>query len=227
MGIDPARKTDNFAISILKLMKDGKYRNVFCDSMNGKRFPEATRRVRELLKKFNIVRIAMDAGGGGLTVEDLLCDEAMLAEGDVPIWRIDDDETARFEGLHILDMVNFNPTWLSEANYGLAADIEHRRLLFPYRNNSGHSSEDHEKAWEEVDQQVNEMCMITVTATKTGVQHFDIPELPGSQQATLKHVQRKDRYSAILLSAYAARSYMQEGSRQQFPEIGGWVGGGW
>jgi hypothetical protein len=160
MGIDPARKTDNFAISILKLMKDSTYRVVYCDSMNGKRFPEATRRVRELLAKFNIVRIAMDAGGGGLTVEDLLCDDAMLNPGDVPIWRIDDDETSRFEGLHILDMVNFNPTWLAEVNYGLAADIEHKRILFPYRTNSGQSSEAHEKAWEEIDQQINEMFSI-------------------------------------------------------------------
>lgn len=227
MGIDPARKTDNFAISILKLMKDGTYRNVFCDSMNGKRFPEATRRVRELLKRFNVVRIAMDAGGGGLTVEDLLSEETMLQPGEAPIWKIDDDETARFEGLHILDMVNFNPTWLSEANYGLAADIEHRRVTFPYRTSSVQSSEDHEKAWDEIDQQINEMCMIVVTATKTGIQHFDVPELPGSQQSTLKHSQRKDRYSAMLLSSYAARSYMQEGSRQQFPEMGGWVDGAW
>ncbi len=71
------------------------------------------------------------------------------------------------------------------------------------------------------------MCMIVVTATKTGVQHFDIPELPGSQQATLKHTQRKDRYSALLLAAYAARAYLTEGARQQFPETGGWVGGSW
>ena len=227
MGIDPARKTDNFAISILKLMKDGTYRNVFCDSMNGKRFPEATRRVKDLLKKFNIVRIAMDAGGGGFTVEDLLSDEAMLQPGELPIWKIDDPETARFEGLHILDMVNFSPGWLGEANYGLAADIEHKRILWPYRTSAANSTEAHEKAWEEIDSQINEMCMISVTATKTGVQHFDIPELPGSQQATLKHSQRKDRYSAILLSAYAARSYMQEGSREQFPEMGGWVGDAW
>jgi hypothetical protein len=195
--------------------------------MKGKRFPEATRRVRELLSKFNIVRIAMDAGGGGLTVEDLLCDEAMLRPGESPIWRIDDDETNKFEGLHILDMVNFNPSWLGETNYGLAADIEHRRLLFPYRAISTNSSEEHENVWVEIDEQVNEMCMICVTATKTGIQHFDIPELPASQQATLKTQQRKDRYSALLLATYAARSYITEGSRIKYPETGGWVDMDW
>lgn len=223
MGIDPARKTDNFAISILKLMKNGIYRNVFCDSMNNKSFPIATRKIRDLLKKFNIVRIAMDAGGGGRTVKDLLCDEAMLQEGEQPIWLYDDDEEMKYAGLHILDMVNFAPGWISEANYGLAADIEHRRLLFPYRTTAGHSSQGHEKIWEEVDNQINEMCMITVTATKTGVQHFDIPELPASQQATIKTYQRKDRYSAILLAAYAARTYITEGSKILMPEIGGWA----
>ena len=71
------------------------------------------------------------------------------------------------------------------------------------------------------------MCMIVVTATKTGIQHFDIPELPSSQQATLKHSQRKDRYSALLLASYAARTYITEGARMQFPETGGWVGMDW
>ena len=67
------------------------------------------------------------------------------------------------------------------------------------------------------------MCMIVVTATKTGVQHFDTPELPGSQQGTLKSYQRKDRYSAILLAAHAARNYTTRDQKQVFPSTGGWV----
>ena len=73
MGVDPARKTDNFSISILKLMPNGQgYRNVYCYSMNNKNWITSVRKLRELLKKFNIVRMAVDTGGGGYTVEDLL-----------------------------------------------------------------------------------------------------------------------------------------------------------
>ena len=134
MGVDPARKTDNFSISILKLMKNGKgYRNVYCYSMNNKNWVTSVRKIRELLSKFNIVRMAVDSGGGGLTVEDLLQNVEILKKGEEPIWRYDDEEHMRFDGRHILGMVNFTPSWIGEANYGLAADIEHRRILFPHR----------------------------------------------------------------------------------------------
>lgn len=223
MGIDPARKTDNFAISIVKLMKNGLFRNVYCESMNGKRWPEATRRVRDCLKRFNIVHIACDAGGGGTTVEDLLQDPNMLEPGEAPIWRFDDDEAIRYKGRHILEMVNFTPSWIGEANYDLAADIEHNRMLFPNRMTTSLLDLENETVWGEIDEQINEMCMIVVTATKTGVQHFDTPEMPGSQQGTLKTYQRKDRYSAILLAAHAARTYVTIGQRTVTPNIGGWI----
>lgn len=134
MGVDPARKTDNFAISIVKLMKDGTYRNVYCDSMRNKNWVEAMRRIRDLLRKFNIVRIAVDQGGGGTTIEDLLQNRELAGHGEPLIWRFNEIEHRRYEGLHILEMVNFSPTWIAEANYGMAADIEHRKLLFPLRN---------------------------------------------------------------------------------------------
>jgi hypothetical protein len=74
-----------------------------------------------------------------------------------------------------------------------------------------------------MDEQVKETCMIVVTPTKTGVQHFDIPELPASQQGTLKTYQRKDRYSALLLAAHGARAYFSEGQKTILPSCGGWV----
>lgn len=230
MGVDPARKTDNFAISILQINPSDKTcKNIYCYSMRGKSWPKATRKIRELLKKFNIVRIAMDAGGGGSAVEDLLQDEKNIMPGEQAIWRYDDDEQRRFAGRHILDMVNFTPTWIGEANYGMAADIEHKRLLFPYRTINvtrgiyDDTVEAEEEVWENIEEQIKEICMIVVSSTKTGIQHFDTPELPASQQGTLKTYQRKDRYSALLLSTYAARSYLTEDERKITPAIGGWI----
>ncbi|TFH23051.1 hypothetical protein E4G67_03610 [Candidatus Bathyarchaeota archaeon] len=231
MGIDPARKTDNFAINILKLYPVSQtIRNVFCYSMRGKSWPKAVRKIRELMELFpNIVRIAVDAGGGGSAVEDLLQDSKFLELGELAIWRHDEEDHKKFAGLHILDVVDFSPRWIRDANYGLAADMENKRLLFPYRTIDFESQDFDEvetlkdDVWYEMDEQVKETCMIVVTPTKTGVQHFDIPELPASQQGTLKTYKRKDRYSALLLAAYAARTYFLEGQRTAMPNIGGWA----
>jgi hypothetical protein len=224
MGIDPARKTDNFSISILKLMPNKTYRDVYCFSMNKKSWPVAVRKVRDLINNFNIVRIAMDAGGGGTTVADLLQDDAHKEPGEHLIWEFNNDEHMRFKGLHILEMVNFSPGWIGQANYGLAADIENRILLFPYRTSTANNTMDFEDIWEEIDEQKKETCMIVVTSTKTGVQHFDLPEMASSQQGTLKVHRRKDRYSALLLSTYAARTFWSETKKSiAMPSIGGWV----
>jgi hypothetical protein len=226
MGIDPARKTDNFAISIIKIIDRETFHVVYCDSLNNKSWPTTIKKVRSLLRQFNIVRISVDSGGGGTTVEDLLQADEHLEPGDLKIWRYDDDDHKRFQGLHILDMVSFAPVWIAEANYGLASDIEHRRLLFPYRKPDivTQDSEDADDIWAEVDEQKDEMCKIVVTATKTGVQHFDLPELPTAQQGTLNNNHRKDRYSALLLAAHAARSYITDNIiNNQTPSFGMWV----
>lgn len=226
MGVDPARKTDNFAISIVKILDHDKFENVYCYSMNNKSWPHCIKKIRELLRSFNIVRIAVDSGGGGTTVEDLLQDDKHCEQaGDQLIWRFNDEEHKRFHGVHILDMVNFSPSWIAEANYGLAADIEHRRLLFPYRGiNSADDTFEAEEVWQEIEDQKDEMCKIVITATKTGVQHFDVPELPTSQQGTLTSNQRKDRYSSLLLATYAARSYIVDNTfKNQMPAFGFWV----
>lgn len=221
MGVDPARKTDNFAISILKIIPGKGTKNIYCWTFNNKNFIDCTRKIRELLSKFNIVRIAMDAGGGGYQVEDLM-QNIELIKGEKPVWRYDDPEHAKFEGLHILDIVNFTSTWIADANYGLTSDIEHKRLLFPHRS-LAKSGEEEDIIWDEIESQISEMCMIVVTATKTGNQHFDLPQIPTSEKATINVQQRKDRYSALLLSSYAARTYISEGQKQFTPIPGGWV----
>lgn len=220
MGIDPARRTDNFSICILKLMPDGTRRLVYTYSMNRKSWPEATRKVRELLRRFNIVRIAMDAGGGGTNVEDLLQDPKHLEPGELQVWRWDDPDHKMFRGLHILEMVNFTSSWIRDANYGLASDIEHRRLLFPYKTKDN-ASEEQEEIWEEHEEQLKEICHIVVTSTKTGVEHFDLPD--SAQGSTLKVVQRKDRYSALLLADHAARNLHVEERKVIRPSTGGWA----
>lgn len=224
MGVDPARKTDNFAISILKLIPGQGTKNVYCWTMNNKSFVTCVQKIRELMSRFKIVRIAMDAGGGGYAVEDLLQNKEVFSRGEQPVWRFDDEEHQRFDGHHILEMVNFAASWLAEANYGLAADIEHKRLLFPYSAKDTKSDDvEEDLIWDEMAEQIKEMCMIVVKPTKTGVQHFDLPDLPSSSQMAIKIEQRKDRYSALLLAAHAARHYVEEGQKTFTPLCGDWL----
>ncbi len=86
MGIDPAKKTANFAIVISRLEKDV-LKTVYCWSFNEKRLKEefvlnglpalgfytlAAAKILYLIKKFNVRAVFMDEGGGGSAVEEVL-----------------------------------------------------------------------------------------------------------------------------------------------------------
>jgi len=132
MGIDPARHNDNFAIVILKLTNRG-YEVVYCWSLHQKDWPTATKKVRELLRRFNIVYIAMDQGGGGASVLDLLhAPEFILDPQDEPIWAIDNDDTKFHPGRHIVDMFQWNNAWVRDANYSMHTELRNNILLLPY-----------------------------------------------------------------------------------------------
>jgi hypothetical protein len=131
MGIDPARHNDNFAIVILKLTNRG-YELVYCWSLNKKDWPVATQKVRELIRRFNIVYIAMDQGGGGASVLDLLHAPEFMGAGDEPIWAMDDDNTKFHPGKHIVDMFQWNNNWVRDANYSMQTELRNKGLLLPY-----------------------------------------------------------------------------------------------
>lgn len=86
MGVDPAKKSDNFAITISKIDGDT-LKVIYCWSFNEKRLKEefilgnlpelgfytlAAAKILYLIKKFNVRCIFMDEGGGGSAVEEVL-----------------------------------------------------------------------------------------------------------------------------------------------------------
>jgi hypothetical protein len=134
MGLDPARWNDNFGLVVLKL-SGGAARCVYVESWNKAKFQESVVRIREVMRRFpNIVRIAMDKGGGGDTIQELLANAKVLKEGEKPIIEIEpsDEYKAIPNAVRILEMVNFH-TWSSPANHAMKSDIILRRLLFPKR----------------------------------------------------------------------------------------------
>jgi hypothetical protein len=168
---------------------------------NQKNFGIIANTIRDLVKRFSIKRIGIDKGGGGSAIMDFLQTPEMVPVGDVPYWELDDKTNAG--GLKLLNMVNYMGKWLIDANYAMCADIEHKRLLFPYHiDETKYTPEDMKKASNIMDlvrECKNQLVQIEITATdKSEIEHFDLPP-------ELKWKRKKDLYSALLIAADEAR----------------------
>jgi hypothetical protein len=264
-GIDPAFEVDNFSISVLEL-NDNHSRLVYVWTINKARFLEAiklgittendyyqfcARKIRDLMKVFPAMAIGIDAQGGGTTIEQALRDKTKLEDGEVPLWPIIEEkkkETDSMPGLHILHMIQFaNPTWTSEANYGLLQDLQGKMLLFPQFDQISleiASGQDlmREKEFKErfgknltifdsledcvleIEETKEELSSIRVTRTGSGVnsrERWSTPEtkLSGNRKGYL----RKDRYSSLLIANYLARLFRNKLPQIKYESHGGFV----
>jgi hypothetical protein len=95
-------------------------------------------------------------------------------------------------------MVNFNPSWIADANFTTLALLEEKRLRFP----EVPLSHDDKFAviYENIIKLKSQMLNIIVTQTASGLLHFDTP----------KKGQNKDLYSALILAAHGARMVEKE-----------------
>jgi len=125
-GVDPASEVDNFSIVVLEVNPDHR-RIVHCWTTNRSEHKEkvkkgyskesdfyayCARKIRDLMKIYPCIHIAMDAQGGGIAVMESLHDNDKIDDGELPIWpTIDDDkpkDTDDHRGLHILEMCQFD-----------------------------------------------------------------------------------------------------------------------
>jgi hypothetical protein len=234
MGVDPARETDNFAVCIIKITKDGKYRIVYIDAWNRTEWGVSIRRLRELIKIFNIQRMTIDKGGGGTTIEDFLKDQQYIQPGELPIFNIEkeEDEAMWFQGQNILEVRDFSDyTWYRAANYSLQGDIHHKRILFPgsYVDESIYNKYPFketaiDKVFDEMQAMRFELAQIERTMKGANREHFDLPDEQIKQAKEKGIMERKDRYSALLLAAHAARSFHGYG---EWLDKQGYVEGNW
>ena len=149
MEFDPASEVDNFSIVVLEVNSD--HRNiVHCWTTTRTEHKEkvkkgyaretdfysyCARKIRDLMKLFPCIHIALDAQGGGVAVMEALHDKDKIQEGEHLIWPTIDDnkekDTDGERGLHILEMCQFAKyDWLAEANHGMRKDFEDKVLLF-------------------------------------------------------------------------------------------------
>ncbi len=251
-GVDPASEVDNFSIIVIELNSDHR-RIVYCWTTTRTEHMEkvkkgfatetdfyayCARKIRDLMKLFPCVHIAMDAQGGGIAVMESLHDKDKLRSGEHPIWPTIDREkpkpTDNERGLHILEMCQFAKyEWLSEANHGMRKDFEDKVLLFPKFDSitlglsniedgmKGRVFDTLEQCVLEIEELKDELSMIQMSQTTNGRDRWDTPEVIVA--AGKKSKMRKDRYSALLMANMAARTLSRKPEEQEYQFYGGFA----
>lgn len=182
------------------------------------------RKLRTLMKRFPCAYMALDALGGGRAIIEAFTDVTKLEEGELmvlPVINRDEkpQDTDFIEGDHIIQIINFTSNWISEANHSLKKDMEARDIIFPYHDaltytlsefydqslgEAGQLYDTLEDCVFEIEELKKELSIITITETSTGRERFDTPELKTG--IAKKGRLRKDRYSALLMANWVART---------------------
>ena len=251
-GVDPASEVDNFSIVVLEVNPDHR-RIVHCWTTTRSKHREkvkkgfsketdfyayCARKIRDLMKRYPCIHIAMDAQGGGIAVMESLHDKDKLQDGAQPIWPVIDEDkekdTDDEKGLHILEMCQFAKyDWLSEANHGMRKDFEDKALLFPHFDAisigisnaedglKGRVFDTLEECVMDIEELKDELSMIQITQTATGRDRWDTPEIIVA--AGKKSKMRKDRYSALVIANMAARCLARMPSPTEYKFYGGFA----
>jgi|TARA_R110000824_G_scaffold55629_7_gene153067 hypothetical protein len=251
-GVDPASEVDNFSIVVIEISSDHR-RIVHCWTTTRSEHREkvkkgyaretdfyayCARKIRDLMRLFPCIHIAMDAQGGGIAVMESLHDKDKIQEGEIAIWPvIDEDKPADTDderGLHILEMCQFAKyDWLAEANHGMRKDFEDKVLLFPFFDSISlglSSSEDMlksrifdtlEECVMDIEELKDELSMIQMTQTPSGRDRWDTPEVIVG--VGKKSKMRKDRYSALLMANMASRILQRMPSQKEYTFFGGFA----
>ncbi len=202
---DPAAGTDvaAFAIMVIKLGDPNKI--VFAKEMKKTSFPRMTKVMQELIfSRFNIIRIFMDSGGGGHSIRDLF---EMGVNGFPPVLE-DVKENIFKSGRKILQLVNFSPDWIANANYTAVSLLEHKQLIFPSAPLGAQKNDEEDKVYELIEKDLKyQILNIVVTETRMGRMHFDTPSKG----------QKKDLYSTFLLGCAGIEQLRRE---RAVPELG-------
>ncbi len=209
VGVDPNQGgAASCGVVIIRLGQINKVVNVL--ELKNKTTQGLTEAIQRIYDSYNVVRIFMDKGGGGKAIMDLL-EEGY--GGHEPLIDRTDKEKRHLEGLHVLEMVNFNPSWISDANFSTLALLEDKRLKFPEAPINSQQDK-FAIVFTKINMLKSQMLSIIVTQTPSGLLHFDTP----------KKGQNKDLYSAMILAAHGARIIERELEEDGVPLL--YTGGG-
>jgi len=203
VGVDPNQGgAASCGVVIIKLGVVNQVVNVL--ELKNKTTQGLTEAIQRIYDSYNVMRIFMDKGGGGKAIMDLL-EEGY--GGHEPLIDRTDKDKAHLEGLHVLEMVNFNPSWISDANFSTLALLEDKRLKFPEAPTG--VQDKFAIVFSKINMLKSQMLSIIVTQTPSGLLHFDTP----------KKGQNKDLYSAMILAAHGARIIERELEEDGLPVL--------
>lgn len=195
VGVDPNQGgSASCGVLIIKIGAINKIVNVL--ELKEKTTQGLTMAIQRICDMYNVIRIFMDQGGGGKAVMDLLDDGY---DGHEPIIDRTDKDKINRQGSHILEMVNFTPAWIADANFSTLSLLEDKRLKFPEPPISA-SDDKYGISYDVFNILKSQILSIIVTQTASGLLHFDTP----------KKGQNKDLYSALILAAYGVRMVEKE-----------------
>lgn len=210
MGIDVGRAEggSNFSISIIKKKaKVAHLVNVY--TMNGATFQDMVETIRRKFVDFNIMKIKLDAGGGGLTIRDLLREQWIdpyTHQTLKPIVTVDDT----LQGIPALELVKFTDEIHNSLHMNLKSEMEHGRILFPMDLRRD-ADKDLERAGIEIVAFKNELRVMTAKP-KGKFLRFEVPN--------------KFRTDRVISTALAIDAYIESNRKyEDFDDlaIGSWV----
>jgi hypothetical protein len=215
LTMDPARVQDFYAFLISEFDSNQGMKIVYAEQHQGKTTPEMVDRVFDLCKAFNIIRIDMDAGGGGREIADYL---ARGKPGYDPIYDMENESYLRLKGRHILRLINFSPTWNNAANHRALNLLENRKVVFPEADIEGGGTDARIDAVSKVHKTIEKMItqILNITPTETRASSTIRFDLPDSGGGFVKH---KDLYSAFLMACNLAYELDEEHTRPRRPML--------
>lgn len=256
MGIDPASESDNLAIMILEVHPEHQ-RIVHSWTTNRKNFELrrksgttqcedyyhfVVRKVRDLMKAFNIVAIGIDMQGGGLALYEAMHTTNALEMGEQPLWFIRGEEKRDcddYPGLHIVHDIQFiRYDWTVKVNYDLLKDMETRCIIFPrfdpitielsafedkkrfgmaFESTTGTEIYDtFESVIMEIEKELkNELTSIQLNKAGTRLK-WTVPPTSSAENNKKLVSGKKDRYSALLIANSLARIMRAEVAPQEY-----------
>ena len=197
IGVDPNQGgSADCAIVVLSISEE-LFKVVYVETLNTSAHKNISRAIKKLCRNFNIVGIFVDKGGGGNSVAERLAEDDELPV----LLTVGDEVHLGRAGSTVVNLINFSPAWISDANFQTLAMLEGNKLLFP-RSPVNATSDMYADVYDDIVKLKMQMLSIVVTQNNSGTLHFDTP----------KKGQKKDLYSALILATHGAYIMLKEAS---------------
>jgi len=231
VAVDPAREEDNFILMVAELEKTYA-KLVYVKCLNKATFSEVNAfkemhdEIRRIVLAFDPERIALDSGGGGLPLRDMLAEDYIFTKEDGqkvlmgPIFQIEGqrkehDEIRDPSANRILDLVHFSTRFVNDSSWRLRKMFETKFLrlatspLTILRNEEEVEDPDKKIMVSRRDILANEMDLMIQECSN--IITIELPTQKGSFKFdTPQKSMKKDRWAAMILMAHEIEQLLGE-----------------